>query len=420
VLDLRQIREDPGPAREALARRGAAEALDELLELDRFRRELLPAVEGMRAQQNQASDEIAARKRAGEDADELIERMRGVAAEVKRLEAELAEVEARADELGATLPNLPHPDAPDGGEEDAVTLREVGERPSFDFAVRDHLELGTEHGWIEMERAADASGARFAYLLGDLVLVELALIRLAIETLGEQGFLPVVPPVLVREGPLYGTGFFPGEREMIYEVPRDELFLVGTSEVSLAALHAGEILDADELPRRYAGISTCFRREAGAAGKDTRGIFRVHQFDKVEMFSFVKPADSAAEHERILAIQERILTALELPYRVVDIAVGDLGAPAARKVDCEAWIPSQERYRELTSCSNTTDFQARRLRARFRPEPEGSAEPMHTLNGTAVAVGRTLIALVENHQRADGTVELPPALVQAGAPKTIG
>ena len=211
--------------------------------------------------------------------------------------------------------------------------------------------------------------------------------------------------MLVREGPLYGTGFFPGEREMIYEIERDELFLVGTSEVSLAALHADEILDGGELPRRYAGISTCFRREAGAAGKDTRGIFRVHQFDKVEMFSFVVPDESAAEHERMLAIEERILAALELPYRVVDIAVGDLGAPAARKFDCEAWIPSQERYRELTSCSNTTDYQARRLGARYRPEADApAAGPVHTLNGTAVAVGRTLIALIENGQRADGSV----------------
>ena len=292
--------------------------------------------------------------------------------------------------------------------------------PSFDFEVRDHLDLGLEHGWIEVEKAAAASGSRFAYLLGDLVMVELALIRLAVDTVRAEGFEPVVPPVLVREGPLYGTGFFPGEREMIYAVERDDLFLVGTSEVSLAALHADEILDAAELPKRYAGISTCFRREAGAAGKDTRGIFRVHQFDKVEMFSFTEPGESEGEHGRLLAIEERILSALELPYRVVEIAVGDLGAPAARKFDCEAWIPSQGRYRELTSCSNTTDYQARRLGARFRPGPDASPEVLHTLNGTAVAVGRTLIALLENGQQADGSVALPPALVEAGAPASIG
>jgi seryl-tRNA synthetase len=351
----------------------------------------------------------------------VIARMRDVAAEVKRLEAELAEVESARDGLAATLPNLPDPDAPDGETDaDAVVLREVGDRPRFDFEPRDHLDLGVAHGWIDMEKAAAAAGSRFAYLLGDLVMVELALVRFAVDLLvGDEGFVPVVPPVLVREGPLYGTGVFPADSEMIYEVPQDELFLVGTSEVSLAALHADEILEAGQLPRRYAGISTCFRREAGAAGKDTRGIFRVHQFDKVEMFSFVLPEESVAEHERLLALQERILGALEIPYRVVDIPVGDLGAPAARKFDCEAWIPSQERYREVTSASNTTDYQARRLGARYRPEPEAQAEHLHTLNGTAVAVGRTLIALLENRQQSDGSVELPAALVDAGAPARI-
>ena len=346
--------------------------------------------------------------------------MREVSAEVRRLEVELGEVESARDELAATLPNLPDPEAPEGEtDEDAVVIREVGERPAFDFELHDHLDLGVAHGWIDMEKAAAASGSRFAYLLGDLVLVELALIRFAVELLEEEGFVPVVPPVLVRERALYGTGIFPGEREMIYEVPQDELFLVGTSEVSLAALHADEILESGQLPRRYAGISACFRREAGAAGKDTRGIFRVHQFDKVEMFSFVLPEESTAEHERLLSIQERILAALEIPYRVVDIPVGDLGAPAARKFDCEAWIPSQERYREVTSTSNTTDYQARRLGARYRPEPEAQAEHVHTLNGTAVAVGRTLIALLENRQQSDGSVELPSALVEAGAPARV-
>jgi seryl-tRNA synthetase len=346
--------------------------------------------------------------------------MRDVSAELKGLEAELGEVEAERDALAAELPNLPDPEAPEGSsDEEPVVVREVGERPSFDFEVRDHLDLGIEHGWIEVEKAAAASGSRFAYLLGDLVVVELALVRFAIELLADAGFEPVVPPVLVREGPLFGTGFFPGEREMIYAVPRDELFLVGTSEVSLAALHADEILEPGGLPRRYAGLSTCFRREAGAAGKDTRGIFRVHQFDKVEMFSFVEPGDSGAEHQRLLALQERIMQALEIPYRVVDIPVADLGASAARKFDCEAWIPSQERYRELTSTSNTTDYQARRLGCRFRREPEAPPEHAHTLNGTAVAVGRTLIALLENGQRADGSVRLPAAVVEKGAPARI-
>ncbi len=318
------------------------------------------------------------------------------------------------------MPNLPDPDAPDGEtEEDNVTLREVGDRRELDFEPLDHLDLGQRHGWIEMEAAASASGSRFAYLLGDLVMMELALVRFAMERVRAEGFEPTVPPVLVREQALYGTGYFPGEREMIYEIPRDELFLVGTSEVSLAALHADQIMEADELPKRYAGLSTCFRREAGAAGRDTRGIFRVHQFDKVEMFSFVAPESAREEHERILAIQESLLSALEIPYRVVDVAVGDLGAPAARKFDCEAWIPSQGRYRELTSCSNTTDFQARRLLSRYRPAPGESPEPVHTLNGTAVAVGRTLIALLENGQRGDGSVEVPAALQEFGVPERI-
>ena len=394
--------------------------MDELLRLDERRRELLPEVEGGRARQNKASEAIAEAKRKGRDAEGEIAEMRELAAEIKRLEGELAEVERARDELALTLPNLPEPEAPEGEtEEHAVPLREVGERPAFDFEVSDHVELGVEHGLIDIERAASASGARFAYLTGDLVLVELALVRFALEMLAEEGFKPVIPPVLVRERPLEGTGFFPGEREMIYEIPRDELFLVGTSEVSLAALHMDEILSAEDLPLRYAGFSTCFRREAGAAGKDTRGIFRVHQFDKVEMFSFVEPDRSREEHERLLGHQERILQALEIPYRVVDIAAGDLGAAAARKFDCEAWIPSQERYREVTSCSNTTDFQARRLGCRYRPaEGEAPVHP-HTLNGTAVAVGRTLIAILENRQRADGSIDIPPVLTEHGAPERI-
>jgi seryl-tRNA synthetase len=421
VLDLRSIREDPDAARAALRRRGAADALDELLRLDARRREILPSLEEDRARRNRVSEEIAELKRAGESADELIAEMRELGASIKEREAELAQVEEARDELAATLPNLPDPDAPDGeADEDAVTLRQVGPQPEFDFQVRDHLDLGTANGWIEMEKASEASGSRFAYLLGDLVFVELTLVRLVLDLLREEGMTAVVPPVLVREGPLFGTGFFPSEREMIYEVPRDELFLVGTSEVSLAALHADEILAAGDLPRRYAGYSTCFRREAGAAGRDTRGIFRVHQFDKVEMFSFVEPAASRDEHQRLLGIQERILQMLDIPYRAVDIPTGDLGAPAARKFDCEAWIPSQGRYREVTSCSNTTDYQARRLDCRYRPEAEAPPVPLHTLNGTALAVGRTLIALIENGQRADGSVALPAALVDAGLPEIIG
>jgi len=420
VLDLKLIRAEPERVKEALARRGAAEEVDELLRLDTRRRELLPEIEQGRARQNEASEAIAAAKRSGGEPEEAIAEMRELAGRLKVLQAELAEVEQQRDALAARLPNLPDPEAPDGmTEEDAVVVREVGERPEFDFEPRDHLEIGTALGVIEMEAAASASGARFAYLLGDLVLAELALVRFALERLRSEGHEPVVPPVLVREEALFGTGFLPGDRDQIYEVERDELYLVGTSEVSLAALHADRILEPVTLPLRYAGFSTCFRREAGAAGKDTRGIFRVHQFDKVEMFSFVEPEASAEEHERLLAIEERILAELEIPYRVVDIAAGDLGASAARKFDCEAWIPSQSRYRELTSCSNTTDFQARRLSCRYRPADGESPRHVHTLNGTAVAVGRTLLALIENRQERDGSFTLPSSLHEFGAPVRI-
>jgi seryl-tRNA synthetase len=270
-----------------------------------------------------------------------------------------------------------------------------------------------------MEKAAAASGSRFAYLKRELVFVELALVQFVLQKLSGHGFTPVIPPVLVREDAMFWTGFLPTDRAQIYEIDGDDLYLVGTSEVSLAALHADEILDEEDLPIRYAGFSTCFRREAGAAGKDTRGIFRVHQFDKVEMFQFEHPDRSGKEHDRLLAIQEEILGQLGIPYRVVNIAAGDLGASAAKKYDCEAWLPGQGRYRELTSCSNTTDYQARRLKCRFRPSAGGSPQPVHTLNGTAVAVGRMLVALMENHQRADGGVDVPKVLRDFGAPPQI-
>jgi seryl-tRNA synthetase len=420
MLDLKLIRSDPERVKAALARRGAADGVDELLALDARRRELLPRIETAQAERKSLSKRIGAAKQKGEEAGELMAEVQGLKETIESGKAELEGVEAELERAAAALPNLPDPEAPDGtDEEDAVVLREVGERPDLGFEPRDHLEIGAELGLIEIEAAARLSGSRFAYLKGDLVLVEMALARFALELVREEGHEPVVPPVLVREEALYGTGFLPGDRDQIYEVPKDELFLVGTSEVSLAGLHAGEILDADALPLRYAGLSTCFRREAGAAGRDTRGIFRVHQFDKVEMFSFVEPSQSGAEHERLLAIEERILAELEIPYRVVSIAAGDLGAPAAKKYDCEAWIPSQGRYRELTSCSNTTDYQARRLAARYRPGDGESPRPVHTLNGTAVAVGRTLIALIENRQERDGGFTLPNILHSLGAPERI-
>ena len=420
MLDLKLIRSDPERVKAALARRGAAEQVDELLALDARRRELLPEIESAQAERKALSKQIGEAKKAGGDAQGLMERVQGLKEKIESGKAELEKVDADLDRVATTLPNLPDPDAPDGmTEEDAVVMREVGERPEFDFEPRDHLEIGTELGLIDIESAAKLSGSRFAYLKGDLVLLELALVRFAIELVRAEGHEPVVPPVLVREEALYGTGFLPGDRDQIYEIPKDELFLVGTSEVALAALHADQILDPGTLPLRYAGFSTCFRREAGAAGRDTRGIFRVHQFDKVEMFSFVEPGESAAEHERLLAIEERILSELEIPYRVVSVAAGDLGAPAAKKYDCEAWIPSQGRYRELTSCSNTTDYQARRLGCRYRPADGESPQAVHTLNGTAVAVGRTMIALIENRQERDGSFTLPNTLHSYGAPERI-
>ena len=408
MLDLKEIRRDPEPVRAALARRGAAAVLDELLALDERRRALLPRLEELRAKQNQANEKIAAAKRSGDDAAAAIEEMRGVATEVKQLQAEVGQVEEQLDKGLAGVPNPPDPMAPD---EDAV-IREVGEAGK---TGRDHLEL--LGGLVDMEAGARVAGSRFAYLKGPLVLLEFALVRWALEVLGEKGFEPVIPPVLVREEALYGTGFLPDTEQQIYALPEDELYLAGTSEVPLASLHAGQILPEEQVPLRYAGFSTCFRREAGAAGKDTRGIFRVHQFDKVEMFTFVRPEESQDEHERLLAIEEEILQLLGIPYRVVNIAVGELGASAAKKYDLEAWLPGQERFRELTSCSNTTDFQARRLDVRYRPE--AGVRHVHTLNGTAVAVGRTIIALVENHQQDDGTIAVPSVLHEFGAPEVI-
>jgi len=400
--------------RASLARRGpgVAERIDEVLALDAERRAAITAAEGLRADQKAASERVAAGKKEGRDVSEEIARLRGVSDEVKAATARASAADERLQELLRTLPNLTDETAP---AEDTV-LREVGEARNPVPEPRDHLELAGDR--IDMERAARLSGSRFAYLRGELVLLELALVRWALDVIGRHGFEPVIPPVLVREHALFGTGMLPDTEGQIYHVPSDDLYLVGTSEVSLASLHAEEVLDAAELPRRYGGFSPCFRREAGAAGRDTRGLFRVHQFDKVEMFSFVAPDDSPAEHELILSVEEEILGALGIPYRVVNIAANDLGASAAKKYDLEAWLPGQGRYRELTSCSNTTDFQARRLDIRMRPEG-GRPEILHTLNGTAVAVGRTIIALMENGQREDGSVALPEVLVPYGAPATL-
>jgi seryl-tRNA synthetase len=408
MLDIRAIREDPEPFRAGLARRDLGDAVGALLAADERRRELTASVEVLRAQQNRASKEIGAA--SGDDKRRLIDEVAAVSAELRELEPALADAQRTLTDLLAATPNVPHESAPDGlTDEEAVEIRRHGEPTMFGFEPRDHVALGEILGALDTERGARTSGSRFVYLLGDIVFVQIALMRHAMDVLAVHGFTPVIPPVLVREEAMYGTGFLPTDAVNIYRTEEDDLYLVGTSEVPLAALHMGEILDASDLPLHYAGYSTCFRREAGTYGKDLGGMFRVHQFDKVEMFSFCTPESSWDEHELLLSIEEEIIGNLEIPYRVVNIAAGDLGGSAAKKYDIEAWLPGQDRYRELTSCSNCTDYQARRLQTRVRRE-DGALETLHTLNGTATAMARTLIALLENHQRSDGSVELPAAL----------
>ncbi|MBD0290586.1 MAG: serine--tRNA ligase [Thermoleophilia bacterium] len=403
MIDVRVARGERDRVRRALERKGAAAEFEALMAADEAWLALVPRVDELRART----------KQKGRPTPEQIEELKTVKADLGRLEAELAAAEAQRDELLARVPNPPDETAPDGfAEEDAEVVRVVGTPREFPYEPRDHLQLAQ----IDTERAARVAGSRFAYRMGSAALLELALYRFGVEHLTRRGFVPVLPPVLVREEAMYGTGFLPTEEVNLYRIERDDLYLVGTSEVPLAALHAGETIAADTLPLRYAGISTCFRREAGAAGKDTRGMFRVHQFDKVEMFVYCRPEDSGREHERLLSIEEELVGALELPYRVVNVAAGDLGASAAKKYDIEAWFPSQGRYREITSTSNTTDYQARRLRIRF--PGERGPEPVHTLNGTAVTT-RHALAVLENFQDEDGSVAVPPVLVERGAPARV-
>ena len=412
MLDIKLIRSDPELVRDALSRRGpgAGAALESLLELDRSRREILVKLEERRGLRNTVSDEIAKLKRDGADASTQVAHMREVGDEIKAFESELKQIEASLEEKLLQVPNLADSSAPEGGEEDSVVLHHWGEPRKFGFTPLDHLDLATPRDLIDMERGARTSGSRFAYLKGDLVFLQFALVQFALQKLASKGFRPVVVPVLVRDEAMYGTGFFPTDMQQVYRLENDGLNLVGTSEVPLAALHMDEIVDEAALPLRYVGYSSCFRREAGAAGKDTRGIFRVHQFDKVEMFSFCAPDKSAEEHDFMRSIEEEVLQDLGLPYRAVNIAAGDLGAPAAKKYDLEAWLPTQERYREVTSCSNCTDYQARRLKVRAKGDKGGGPYLLHTLNGTVVAVGRTMIAIMENYQTEGGLVEVPPVL----------
>jgi seryl-tRNA synthetase len=405
VIDLRAARRDPEGFRTALARKGAAEDYDHLLDVDARWRALQPRIDELRSQG----------KLKGKPTPEQLAELTARKEELQKLEAELAPLEEEREELLLRIPNPPDPSAPDGfEEEDAVEIKRVGEPPERGFEARDHLELGD---WVDMERAARVSGARFAYRTGDFALAELALYRFALDRLVGKGFVPVLPPVLVREEAMYGTGFLPTEKVNLYHLKDDGLYLTGTSEVGLAALHMDETFEADALPLHYAGFSTNFRREAGAAGKDTRGMFRVHQFDKVEMFVFSEPDASGDEHDGLLAIEEELVQELGLPYRVVNVAAGDLGASASKKYDIEAWFPAQGRYREITSTSNTTDYQARRLGVRVRRDR--GTEQVHTLNGTAVTA-RALLAIVENFQDEGGRVTVPDVLAEFGAPKQLG
>jgi seryl-tRNA synthetase len=411
VIDLKAARQDPGRYRTALARRGAAADFDALLAADAAWRELTERAEVRRAEQKRAS-------RAGPPSDEQRAELRRLADELVSAQAKQAHADRERQELLDRIPNLPDPTAADGmSEEDAEVVRVFGEPPTFAFEPKDAADLGSRRGWIDMKRGARLSGSRFAYRIGDVAQTELALYRFALDTVASHGFLPVLPPILVGEQAMYGTGFLPTEASNLYHLEKDNLYLTGTSEVALAGIHMDERLEESDLPALYAGYTTNFRREAGAAGKDTRGMFRVHQFDKVEMYVFCAPERSKQVHEELLAHEEEIAQELGLPYRVMNIAVGDLGAPAAKKYDIEAWFPTQQRYREITSCSNTTDYQSRRLNIKFRRD--GDLEFVHTLNGTG-ATARALLSIMENFQDEGGKVTVPEVLRQFGAPAAIG
>jgi seryl-tRNA synthetase len=410
VIDLKAARQDPEGFRAALARRGAAQDFDKLLAADASWREHTEHAESLRAEQKRSSK--------GKPSPDELEHLRELSARIEAALTQQADAARLRDEILARIPNPPDPSAADGmDEEDAEELRTWGKPPQFGFEPKDHLELGSERGWIDMARGARLSGSRFAYRFGDVAVTEMALYQFVLHKLRGKGFMTVLPPVLVGERAMYGTGFLPTEESNLYRLEKDDLYLTGTSEVALAGIHTDERLEEEDLPARYAGFTTNFRREAGAAGKDTKGMFRVHQFDKVEMYVFCVPEQSRDIHEELLAHEEEIAQELGLPYRVMNIAVGDLGAPAAKKYDIEAWFPAQGRYREITSCSNTTDYQARRLNIKFRRD--GKLEIVHTLNGTG-ATARALLSIMENFQDEGGKVAVPEVLRRFGAPASIG
>ena len=407
MIDIKFLRENPDAVRDSQKKRGEdPKIVDQLLELDTKRRDAIVAFEALRAEQNQLSKSVGAAK--GDEKQALLNSAKDLAGKVKEADAKRAELEAETNKVALQLSNLLDPAAPIGGEADFKVLEEVGVPRKFDFTPKDHVEIGKLIGAIDTERGAKVSGARFYYLTGVGALLELALVNYAVASATKNGFTPVIPPVLVKPHAMEGTGFLGQAAENVFHLEGDDFYLVGTSEVPLAAYHMDEVLDSAKLPMRYAGYSSCFRREAGSYGKDTRGIIRVHQFEKVEMFSFCTPEDAAEEHKRLLQWEKDFLNAMEIPYRVIDVASGDLGSSAVRKFDCEAWVPTQDAYREVTSTSNCTEFQARRLN--IRTKGENGTKPVATLNGTLVAIPRMIVAILENHQNADGTVNVPAAL----------
>ncbi len=409
MIDLAALRQDPDAFKKSQAARGeSVELVDQVITADAARRTALGEFESLRANQKAIGTQVA--KAQGDEKQALLAETKTLSDQVKAAENQLREMDASLDALVLGLSNVVDPAAPVGGEDDFVVIKEVGTKRDFaaeGIAVRDHVEIGELLGAIDIERGAKVSGSRFYYLTGPGAMLELALVQLAMNTAQKNGFTPMIPPALVKPAAMEGTGFLGQAAENVYRLEADDMYLVGTAEVPLAAYHMDEILEGD-LPRRYAAFSPCFRREAGSHGKDTRGIFRVHWFDKVEMFSFCPVDEAVAEHERLLGFEEEFLQLLEIPYRVIDVATGDLGSSAARKFDCEAWVPSQERYREVTSTSNCTTFQSRRLKIRSRGAD--GVEPIATLNGTLCAITRTIVAIFENHQEADGSVRIPKAL----------
>ena len=408
MLDQQILRNNLDVLKENLKRRGIDIDIDFLVQQDEKKRAIKFEAEQARSEQKNIGKEIS--QSDGEEKEEFLKKASVLRDKVKLLNEKYETEEKLFLDQWIKIPNLVDETSPIGvTDQDNQEIKKVGEIKELKN-IKNHLEIGESLNLINVEKASEVSGSRFSYIFGDLVKIELNLVSWVLDKLSDKQFTPTVPPVLVREEALFGTGFFPDDAEQVYEIPKDNLYLVGTSEVPLAALHSNEILDLESLPLRYAGFSTCFRREAGTYGKDTTGIFRVHQFDKVEMFSFCNPEKSKDEHEYLLSVEEEILQELEIPYRVVDVCTGDLGASAAKKFDIEAWIPSQQNYREVTSCSNTTDFQARRLN--IRTKIDGNTTTIHTLNGTALAVGRILIALIENNQQTDGSVEFSDNLAQ--------